>query len=223
MRPADSAFTQALSCSGVGVSPLADGSVVGLGDGVGDSLCEDEATPGFSRRDGWQARPPAATWGRLVLVTSEREWVEFDAVVEPMPWGRSIYVIVRLEQTLAEAARTARTRRVEGTIDEVRVNVGVNRADVLPDAFMYAGKALQRRLGARPGDVVHCRLRPADPDDVPLPDDLHRALADAGRLGAFERRTPAERRRLLHPIEDAVRPETRQQRTTALLRSLPPD
>ena len=157
-------------------------------------------------------------------MSSERdEWVEFDALVELIPWGRSVYTIVRLDRALEEAARAAGTRRVEGTIDDVPVNVGVNRADVLPDAFMYAGKGLLRRLGARPGDLVDCRLRPADPDDVPLADDVHRALADAGRLEAFERRSPAQRRRLLQPIEDAVKVETRQQRTAAMVRALPPD
>ena len=153
----------------------------------------------------------------------EQAWVEFDALVEVLPWGRSLYTIVRVEGALESAAKAARTRRVEGTIDEVPVNVGVNRADVIPDAFMYAGKGLQRRLGVRPGDVVHCRLRPADPDDVPLPEDIQRALSDSGRLAAFEGRTPPERRRLLQPIEEAVKPETREQRIAALLRSLPPD
>ena len=150
-------------------------------------------------------------------------WVEFDALVEVLPWGRNLYTIIRLEQALETAAKIAGTRRVEGTIEEVTVNVGLNRADVLPDAFMYAGKGLQRRLGAQPGDVVSCRLRPADPDDVPLAGDVHRALADAGRLGAFQHKKPADRRRLLQPIEDAVRPETREQRIAALLRFLPPD
>lgn len=150
-------------------------------------------------------------------------WVEFDALVEVLPWGRSDYVIIRLAPALEEAAKAAGTRRVEGTIDDVPVNVGVNRADVLPDAFMYTGKGLQRRLAVRPGAVVSCRLRPADPDDVQLPDDVHRALAAADQLHAFQRRRPTDRRRLLQPIEDAARPQTRQQRITALLRSLPPD
>jgi hypothetical protein len=156
-------------------------------------------------------------------VTEGTPWVEFDALVEVLPWGRNVYTIIRLEKALEEAARAAGTRRVEGTIDDMPVNVGVNRADVLPDAFMYGGKGLQRRLGARPGDVVSCRLRPADPDEVPLADDVHRALADADRLDAFQRKQPPDRRRLLQPIEDAARPETRQQRIAALLRSLPPD
>jgi hypothetical protein len=156
------------------------------------------------------------------VASASARWVEFDAVVEVLLWGRSTYTVIRLDAALEAAAKAAGTRRVEGTIDEVPVNVGVNRADVLPDAFMYAGKGLQRRLGARPGDVVACRLRPADPDDVPLADDVHRALADAGRLDAFQRKPPADRRRLLQPVEEAARPETRRQRIAALLRSLPP-
>lgn len=149
--------------------------------------------------------------------------VEFDAVVELLPWGRSVYTVIRVDPGLERAARAAGTRRVEGTIEDIAVNVGVNRADVLADAFMYAGTSLQRRLGVRPGDLVHCRLRPADPDDVPVDDDVRQALADAGRTGAFERRSPAQRRRLLMPIDDAVRPQTRSQRIAALVRSLPPD
>jgi hypothetical protein len=158
-----------------------------------------------------------------VSLTEGSGWVEFDALVEVVPWGRNLYTIIRVEQALETAAKIAGTRRVEGTIEEVPVNVGLNRADVLPDAFMYAGKGLQRRLGAQPGDLVFCRLRPADPDDVSVADDVHRALADAGRLGAFQQKRPADRRRLLQPIEDAIRPDTRQQRIAVLLRSLPPD
>lgn len=163
---------------------------------------------------------PAGSWAPA---TAEPAWVEFDALVEVLAWGRNVYTVVRVDQALHEAAKRLRTRRVEGAIDEVPVNVGLNRADVLPDAFIYAGKPLLRRLEARPGDVVHCRLRPADPDEVPLAPDVHRALADAGRLDAFERKRPAERRRLLQPVDDAVRPATRQQRLDALVRSLPDD
>jgi hypothetical protein len=155
-------------------------------------------------------------------VSKDLDWVEYDALLELLPWGRNVYTILRVEHTLEQAAATAKTRRVEGTIEDLSVNLGVNRADVLHDAFMYAGKSLQRRLQAAPGDVVHCRLRPADPNEVPLPDDVHRALARAGRLAAFETKSPSERRRLLQPIEEAAKPETRQQRTAALLRQLPP-
>lgn len=108
----------------------------------------------------------------------EPEWVEFDALLEATPWGRSIYTILRVDHSLEEAATSAGTRRVEGTIEDVPVNVAVSRADVLPDAFMYAGKPLQRRLGARPGDLLHCRLRPADPRRLRT-QDTGRAAAPA--------------------------------------------
>ncbi|MCU0264124.1 MAG: hypothetical protein MUF09_10735 [Candidatus Nanopelagicales bacterium] len=111
--------------------------------------------------------------------------------------------------------------RTKGTIDGVAVNVGVERADVLETAFLHAGQLLQRRLDDRPGDVASCRLRPADPDEVPLP-DVHRALVDAARLVAFQRNSSAERRRLLQPIEQVARAQTGQQRIAALVRSLAP-
>jgi hypothetical protein len=155
-------------------------------------------------------------------VSPEQNWVEFDAPLEPLTWGRNVYTIIRLHEELVSAAEGVRTRRVEGLLDEVFVNAGLNRADVLPAAFMYAGKPLLRRLAARPGDVVHCRLRPADPDDVPLAEDVHRALTDADCLAVFERKSPAQRRRLLQPIEAVARDATRQRRITALLRSLMP-
>lgn len=144
-------------------------------------------------------------------------WVELEAPLEPLVWGRSTYVVIRLPAVLDETCRAAATRRVEGWVDEVEVNLGLNRADVVTGAFVYAGRPLQRRLRAAAGDVVSLRLRPADPDLVPVPDDVRRALADAGRLAAFEQRRPAERRRLLAGIEAAA---TRRARTSALLDTL---
>lgn len=150
-------------------------------------------------------------------------WVVFDALVEPLVWGESTYTIIRLDGALVQAATEQRTRRVEGSIEDVEVNVGLNRADVVEDAFMYVGGSLRRRLGVTPGEVVRCTLRPADPDHVPLPGDVREALTAAGRLGAFERRRPAERRRLLQPVEDAARPETRARRIAALVAGESPD
>lgn len=149
-----------------------------------------------------------------------QEWFEFDALIEPMPWGRNVYTILRLDAELAAAAARAGTRRLEGTIEDVPVNVGVNRADVLPDPFMYVGKSLQRRLGSRPGDIVRCALRPADPDDVLVGEDVVAALTEAGLLAAFEARTAPQRRRLLQPVDEAATAETRRRRIATLLASL---
>lgn len=149
--------------------------------------------------------------------------VPFDAPLEPMAWGRNVYTVIRVpDQLVARAARES-TRRVEGTLEGVAVNVGLNRADVIPDTFLYVGKGLQQRLGVRAGDVVRCVLAPADPDHVPVPDDVHGALERAGRLDAFERRSAPERRRLLAAVEGAARAATRERRIDALVAGLPPD
>lgn len=146
--------------------------------------------------------------------------VQFDALLEPLAWGRNVYTIVRVPDELASRARAESTRRVEGSIDDVGVNMGLNRADVIADTFVYVGSSLQRRLDRGPGDVVQCRLAPADPDHVPLPDDVAEALEDSGRRDAFESRPAPERRRLLVPVEGAARAPTRERRIAALIAQL---
>lgn len=147
----------------------------------------------------------------------------FDALLEPLAWGRNVYTIVRVPDALALRAREESTRRVEGSIDDVAVNVGLNRADVIADSFLYVGSSLQRRLGRKPGDVVQCRLAPADPDHVQLPEDVAVALEDSGSRDAFESKPAPERRRLLVPVEDAALPATRERRIAALIAQLPVD
>lgn len=149
-------------------------------------------------------------------------WTEFDGLLELLPWGRNTYTVLYLDDALQNAVVAAGTRRVEGRLDEVPVNLGVNKADVTPRTFLYVGAALQRRLDAGAGDVVACRLRPADPDHVPVPADVRAALEAAGRYEAFTRRRPSERRQLLQPIDDAVQESTRRRRIEALIRALPP-
>jgi hypothetical protein len=149
-------------------------------------------------------------------------WIAFDGPLELMPWGRNTYTVLYLDDLLQDAVVAAATRRVEGRLDAVQVNLGVNKADVAPRPFLYVGAALQRKLAARAGDMVACRLRPADPDHVPVPADVQASLDAAGRTAAFTRRRPAERRQLLQPVEDAAQEPTRQRRIEALIRALPP-
>lgn len=149
--------------------------------------------------------------------------MSFAAPLEILPWGRNVYTVVMLPRELSKAAAERGTRRVEGTMNGVPVNLGVNRADVTASAFVYAGKGLQRRLGVSSGAVVDCRLRPADPDEVPVPDDVADALADAGRTAAFDRLRPARRRQLLAAVEAAVSQRARSSRVDELVRSLAPD
>lgn len=150
---------------------------------------------------------------------ADEAWREFDAALEPLEWGDGTYVIVVLPDALADAASSARTRRLEGTLDDVEVNVGLARLDRI-GPFFYAGPALRRRLGAEVGDAVRCRLRPADPDRVLVPEDVAAALDRAGMRGRFEALGPPARRRLLQPVEAAVRAATRERRVAALVASL---
>lgn len=150
----------------------------------------------------------------------DERWVDFDAPLEVLPWGRNVYTVVYLDKRLGACVAAARTRRVEGCLNGIEVNLGVNKADVARGPFLYVGAALQRRLRVRAGDVLACRLRPADPDHVPVPDDVKAALEAAGRHHAFATLRPSERRRLLQPVHDSASEGTRQRRIAALIKAL---
>jgi hypothetical protein len=145
---------------------------------------------------------------------------EFDALVEPLHWGRSRYTIVRLPTGLVVQARAQGTHRLRGEIEGTRVNLAVTRAPVVDDAFVYVGAALLRRIGVGVGEPVTCRLAPADPDAVDLPDDVEEALQAAGLLGAWEQLRPAVRRRRLVPVDAVVTPAARARRISELLDGL---
>ncbi len=104
---------------------------------------------------------------------------EFDALVEPVHWGRSRYTVIRLPAALVADAERQGTRRVAGDIDGTAVNLAVTTAPVVDGPFVYAGASVLRRIGVRAGDPVTCRLAPADPDDVPLADDVRDAFWSA--------------------------------------------
>lgn len=150
--------------------------------------------------------------------------VRFDAVVEPLVWGKNTYAIIRVPTELVDAAARWPTRRIDGAIDGLSLNLGLNKADpdVLTGTFVYVGASLQRRLGVTPGDLVSCDFAPADPDVVPLPADVAEALENAECMSVWERKRAAERRQLLVPIDSAVRETTRAARIARLVRTLEP-
>ena len=146
---------------------------------------------------------------------------EFDALIEPLHWGRSRYTIVRLPAGLVADARAQGTHRLRGEIEGVPVNLAVTKAPVVDDAFVYVGAALLRRIGTGVGHPVTCRLAPADPDEVDLPEDVEEALAAAGLLGVWEQLRPAARRRRLMPVDGVATPAARARRIRELLDGLP--
>ncbi|MDV6260287.1 YdeI/OmpD-associated family protein [Rhodococcoides yunnanense] len=148
--------------------------------------------------------------------------IRFDGVLEPLTWGRNTYTIICIPADLAEAAERWPTRRIDGWIDGSSVNLGLNKADpdVMTGSFVYIGAGLQRRLGVAAGDLVSCEFAPADPDLVPVPEDLARAMEDAHCTAEWKRTRASERRRLLMPIDNAARPRTRADRIARLVGSL---
>lgn len=146
--------------------------------------------------------------------------VVFTGVVEPVVWGDRTYTVLRVPDELAEAARAAGTHRVGGTVEDVEVDLALTRAPVVDGAFLWAGSSLLRRLGVAAGDPVEARLRPVDPDHVPVPEDLADALAAAGRRDAWDALTPGRRRGLLQPLATARTEATRARRVAALVEGL---
>ncbi len=146
------------------------------------------------------------------------DYVSFDAVVEPMHWGKATYTIIRLAPDIMTALGD--TKRVEGELAEHPVNLAITRAPVIEDAFLWAGKSLLDRIGAQPGEVLQARLRPVSSDLVETPTDVMNALRSGECLEAWEALTPGKKRGFLHTIESAKRVETRAKRIAALLVSL---
>jgi Bacteriocin-protection, YdeI or OmpD-Associated/Domain of unknown function (DUF1905) len=146
--------------------------------------------------------------------------VRFDAVIEPMAWGRSTYTVIRLPADAVAAWRSDGVKRVAGTIDGVEVDLAITTAPVIDDAFVWAGAALLRRIEAEAGEVVTVELQAADPDAVRVPTDLAAAIEAAGGVGRWEALTPAQRRRHVYGIESARTDATRSRRITALVAEL---
>ena len=146
------------------------------------------------------------------------EWVAFEAAVEPMEWGRSVYTVLPLPDEVMAAL--GQPKRVEGEIADHPVNLAPTLAPVRDCAFLWTGKALLDAAGIAPGEVVEVRLRPADPDAVDLPDDVAAALRAAGRTAEWEAMTPGRRRAALQHVAAAKRTETRTKRIAALVATL---
>ncbi len=164
-----------------------------------------------------QATFPSAVYRRCEAIVSDS--IRFDGVLEPMTWGKNTYTIIRVPTRLVEAAERWPTRRIDGSIDGLSLNLGLNKADsnVMPGSFVYIGAGLQRRLGVHPGDLVSCEFEPVDPDLVPVPQDVAEAMEAARCTSAWERKRPSERRQLLMPIDNAAREQTRAVRIARLV------
>lgn len=142
----------------------------------------------------------------------------FEAVVEPMVWGRSTYTIIRLPERVLAALGPA--RRVEGEINDFPVNLAVTKAPVVDGAFLWAGKSLLDRVGIAPGQRLEVRLRPVSDDVVEVADDVLAALRSAKVLSKWKALSPGKQRGLLYQVDSAKTAATRTKRIAALVTSL---
>ena len=146
------------------------------------------------------------------------DWVAFEGVVEPLPWGRAIYTILRLPDEVVAALGGA--RRVEGEINEHWVNLALSRAPVVDGVFLWAGSSLLDRLAIEPGEPLEVRLRPASADDVDTPDDVALALRAADLTTVWDGLTAGKRRGMLYQIGTAKTAPTRAKRIDTMIQGL---
>ena len=146
------------------------------------------------------------------------DYVTFEAVVEPVVWGRSTYTVLRLPDEMVTALGP--TRRVEGEMAEHPINLALTRAPVVEGVFLWAGQSLMDRIGIRPGERLEVRLRPAPDDAVDLPDDVAAAFRLQGAWDQWQALTPGKQRGLLYQIGTAKTAATRDKRIANLVREL---
>ena len=146
------------------------------------------------------------------------DWVAFEAVVEPVVWGKATYTILRLPD--AAVAALGGAKRVEGEINEHWVNLALSRAPVVEGVFLWAGASLLERTGIAPGEPLEVRLRPAPDDQVDTPEDVAQALRAAGLTAVWEGLTAGKRRGMLYQIGTAKTAPTRAKRIDAMIQGL---
>ncbi|MGL5824753.1 MAG: YdeI/OmpD-associated family protein [Nocardioides sp.] len=144
----------------------------------------------------------------------------FDATIEPLAWGQATYTILRLPDPVSARLVAAGAKRVEGTVNDVEINLALVRAPVVDGQFLWAGDSLMRRIGVSPGEPLSVRVRPVDPDLVVLPDDVGTAIAAAGAGAAWQTLSAGRQRSALYRIESARTQPTRQRRIAELVARL---
>ncbi|MEM9969329.1 MAG: YdeI/OmpD-associated family protein [Pseudomonadota bacterium] len=145
------------------------------------------------------------------------DWVSFEARVAPMIWGKNIYTILPIPDHIATALHDQGVRRVEIELNDHPFNLALTKAPVFDGTFVYTGKALLKQAGIEPDESLDVRLRPANPDELDVPVDVVNAVQFGGVSAAWASLTVGRKRRLLHEINQAKRPETRQRRVEKLI------
>jgi hypothetical protein len=123
---------------------------------------------------------------------------------------------VPVPEPIAAALLAAGHRRVEGTLNGQRFARALHGQ--AENAILRFGRTFLRDAGLAWGDTAHLDVHAAaDPDAVPLPDELAAALAaDEDAAERFYSFTPGRQRSLAHYVTSAKRPDTRRRRAADL-------
>lgn len=144
----------------------------------------------------------------------------FEAIIEPMEWGKSTYTILRLPSDVAAALDAEGAKRVEGEIGDHSVNLALTKAPVVEGTFLWTGQSLLDAAGIRPGEKLEVRLRKADPEAVETPEDVAAALRTAEKSADWAALSAGKRRGMLYHVTSAKRAETRAKRIVKLIAEL---
>ncbi len=134
---------------------------------------------------------------------------------------RVLFCDPELEAALPFKKGTPRLR-IDGELEGIPVSLAWQPSRGGPHYVMVSPE-LCKQAGVKVGDEVTLRFNLADPNRVPLPEELEQLLRESGEGTAlWEAQTPGRRRSLMHLVESAKSPATRARRAAealALLRS----
>jgi hypothetical protein len=147
---------------------------------------------------------------------------EFRAPIETRNMGASLqYTVVYLPKALvARLPKDAGPNvRVHAVINEIDVEAAIQRAH--DRHSIMVSKSLQRKIGAKLGDVVEVRFSLAPTNAVDVPDALRHALRGHGVANkTFAALSAGKQRALSHRVSSAKTTPTRTQRVNDIMRAL---
>ena len=147
-------------------------------------------------------------------------YYKFEAMIEPLDWGKATYTILRVPADVAAALKADGAQRVEGEINDFPVNFRLSTSPEVDGVFLWTGKTTMDTAGIAPFEPLQVRLRKADPDLVETPEDVMAALQAAGNSAIWSALTAGKRRGLLYQVASAKRASTRTRRIEKLIAEL---
>ncbi len=140
--------------------------------------------------------------------------IHFEAVIVRLG-GWSTGVVVPPEVLERLPLEEQPRLRVEGEVNGHPYEGALHHAG--GERFVMLPKRWLRASGVREGQFVEVEIRPADPNRVDVPEELDRAIREAGLTEAWAELTPGTRRSMAYHVTSAKRSETRERRSETVL------